>query len=347
MSYVEHFSGAYTSMKQYQLHVLCRLLIAVLILCAQDKTQAQPALPDPTLLLQGVVSSRLQFPALEMEVEMENSDSFGKHTADYSIEFDGERRRFRRLDPPGRAARAAYDGREIVCYDPSLQVAEKRFIDGYSRDFAFDPRTLGVNHYFLAPITIHSALQFEDGGAAVLVGKELISSNETWHVKVTPSPKWNNPEGYFIDVWIDAQFRVHRYVQNGVEVVSYYNKDVVEGLPNKVIATRKVNGAVNGYTSCVIRKAKLIKDRLPDSTWTIEGINPPNSTPVHDIPSAARVGYWDGTRVVASFVEAQAAPVRVEKSKVWFFRIILCLFAIAPVTFLVKRRLSRQGKRPA
>lgn len=331
-------------MKKILINHVFRVLILWAVILCHIQIRADTASSAPTDLLQGVMSSRLQIPAYRIEVEVEHKDSFGTLTAEYLIEFDGDRRRFQRSDPPGHSGRVAYDGRDIVCFDPNLKVAEKRFIDGYSQEFVFDPRTIGVNHYFLAPITIHSALQFEDGGVAALVGKELISSNETWHVKITPAPKWNNPKGYFIDVWIDAQFRVHRYVQNGVEVLSSYNNDVFKSLPSKVVATRKVNGAVVGYTSCVIRNAKHIKDKLPDSTWTIEGLNLPNGTPVHDIPSSVRVGYWDGARVVASLVEAQAAPVRVEESKVWVFRIMLGLFAVVPVIYLMKRWLSRQGK---
>lgn len=301
---------------------------------------------DARLLVEDVIRRRLATPPLLMEIEITRLDGRGQARRVYEVLVDGGKRRFRSLGPSDRAGRAAYDGQALYYYHPHPGVVERRKLEGFADEFVFDPRTLGLNHYWLPQIGVEDTLPIAEGGHADVIGRARVGGWETWHLRIRPGRKWRFPDGYLVECWIDGRGRVRRYWQNGVTVESDYDKDIPGGLPSTVHSVGNPSGQRDARTVCVIQKIVSLPGGLGEEEFSIGGLDVPMGTPVHDLSLKKRIGFWDGSRVIEGVGDAAlAATVAFDRRAAWVTLAVMFLLLVGGGVWFVKawRRSGLSG----
>jgi len=265
-------------------------------LLTQESSKAQlPAdsRPDPVVLLQGVESSRLQIPASSLEIRYAYRSPTIAAEGAYSVDFDGDRRRFVAKSESGLKHGVVYDGTKAIVYNGILHQAEVRALSNPDTGLFFDPRLLGINSGFFWDYSIESCLPYRNAAKVGLIGQELVGDKPAWHVRLSFVEK-PSLKDYLIDIWIDASngFRVYRYDQNGLQMYSTFENNEYPWLPSRVVVKEYNNkGDVVTQTECEILHAKA-NVAIPPATWTLAGLQIPDGTPVLDLVNMKTKGFW-------------------------------------------------------
>ncbi len=300
--------------------------------------------PDPVSLLQGVEALRLQVPPSTLKIHYVNKDSFLTNEKDYTVDFDGDKRRFITDPKSGHDERAVFNGSEVITYRADNEQAEICNITGGNLMCLFDPRLIGLSPYFQWPERVDVLIPYRTATKIEMVGRELVGSNQAWHVRVLMPPP-----AYSSDFWIDAEFRVHRHDMISVETWSFYDNREYPWLPTRVES--KEYDAKHMLTServCKILEART-NIKLPESTWTISGLNMPTGLPnmplgipVIDLRLHQRVGYWTGKGLNHEVIFKSSTPATPAKRNFVAF-IIVILVLIGPAALLYFLRRSKQN----
>jgi hypothetical protein len=250
------------------------------------------ATPDPQLLFQGIESARLQIPPSRLALRSHYRMFPGESERAYTVEFDGDNRRFARTDSSD--IRTAFNGNEVIHFDGESVTI--RHIGMTTADLLFDPRLLGITFTYLWRNSLAGQLGYHEARSVETVGRELVAGVLTWRLRAV------DRRGHQRDFWVEPEqgFRVHRSELATVAgtryvTLSQYDADTYQWLPARVETRRYgADGTLMGKRVISILSAETITV-FPDSTWTLAGLKPPIGAQVSDLRIKERLGHWDGT----------------------------------------------------
>jgi|SRR5579885_1436133 len=289
--------------------------------------------PDPVALLQGVEAARLQTPPSTLKMEYTYSSQFVNNRREFTVDFDGDKRRF--ITTSGPDDKAFFDGKQAVIYDGSTKRIEIRNLNEQHLMQFFDPRIMGLVPYYFWHYTVEDAIPYQKA-TVQMIGEEQINDHKTWHVSLV----LKDPNGYRMDFWIDDRFRVYREDENGVQTFSFYENKDYPWLPSRVDGKEYgTNGVVTEERQCVILEAKA-NVKLPTNVWTIAGLSPPRGATVSDVRIRQRIGYWDGQKIVQTLDAALNPELSRPASPTVRIIVVACLVltTIGFIFFMLKTR---------
>ncbi len=244
--------------------------------------------PNPTNLLIGVVTARLQVPPSTVRIRYRFWNSALAGDRSYMVDFDGEKRRFV-AESPSRE-RSVYDGARVITYNPAITgSAEIRDIGRKSPSTLCDPRLLGLNPHSFWHVTIQHILPYEQASKIELLRQETISGTRTWLVHVT----WGNPVVNGVGLWVDDKFRVHRFRYNTTDTSCFYEDKSYPWLPSRVLTKNLRGDKVVSVAEYSLSNGRA-NVHLAPNTWTIDALSLPLGTEVNDLRVHRCLGYWNG-----------------------------------------------------
>jgi hypothetical protein len=294
--------------------------------------------PDPTVLLQGVVQARLQIPTTHLVAEMVYTNALGSSTEKLIVEFDGNKRRY--LNSELKSG-DLFDGSQAICFDGQNSVTI-RDTSNATANYLFDPRLLGITTTFSWGETIETDVPYQNAKKTELIGAEQINGYAVWHVRVIDSYDQQ------LNLWIDSNhgFKVYRYdfsiFGETNSTLSYYENPNYSWLPSRVETSYQAgtNGSILSGRTISILKAE--KNKLPETTWTIGGVQPSVGAAVADLRIKQRIGYWDGHGLSQrADLEQDFEPVKPHK---WIVAVMITIFLAGP-SFLLWRFFSSKQKK--
>jgi hypothetical protein len=293
--------------------------------------------PDPVALLRGAEAARRVIQSGELEFTVEETWQPRKpETKTVFVKFDGPKRtigveadhfvlagtnkaegeanrnRFAALNydmdkaatvGAGRKehwrTNQAYDGAQFCNYDESRNgnaCYRKIDVDG---QMVFDPRTLGLVESYHTVLDLSFFFSNSQAKNTALVGKEIIGSTPTWHVRYDMSARYH--------FWIEDRepFRVHKAEYEGVgnaegfrsTIVSTF-KDDGSPLPFKVAMKSSIPNGVEMEGVLTVRTAKLNVPVNP-KVGTLDSLDLPVGVDVVDAIEQKYLGVWDGEKIVS------------------------------------------------
>jgi len=334
------------SMRRILIHNLNKLTLAIALL-SNVIVYHLFAAPDPITLLKGVESAREQIPPSRLIIKsryifLASPSEIITNGGEYLVIFNRERRYFKLItgDP---AIQTLFTGSEAIVYDGTPMV-EIRNLDMQKTEYLFDPRIIGITFWYGWKDTIHGCLSLGDQASKIeLIGKEQIDNKDVWHIRLT---KENDP--YLVrDFWIDDKnnFRVYQCkdcFSNGTNLEcniskSYYESEEYPWLPSRV-ETEAYNG---GKRTLKILKAEA-NVKIPESQWTIYGMDLPKGVSIIDLRNNKIIGHWDGKKFIREREGEDPKPL----PKISFGRpiilLILILLSVIPLTVVVVRNLRKK-----
>jgi len=298
-------------------------------------SQAQNS-PDPTSLLQGVESIRLQVPPSSLKIRTFYKDALITNETICWVDFDGNSRGFTTLSNTavhGKDYETVFDGERTICNDMSANQVTYRNIHDQLPIKLFDPRVIGLSTYNHWIDGVANTLPYRGEHRKIdLIGREEVGNLRAWHVRLTIlDASWNSVWDYWID---DAEgFRVYRTDFNGVETYSYYENTNYPWLPSRVLG-REYDQSRNGTRVLTAQRGMQILEaranvKLPKSRWTLAAMKIKPGTEVIDVDIHKVIGTWNGTRLVQDIGE----PIRKPRGRRGYFLCILFLLS-SPIVFL-------------
>jgi hypothetical protein len=262
--------------------------------------------PNPTNLLIGICAARVQVPASTLKIQCTSRDSSGARSNVFTVDFDGERRRFVADSPSGE--RSLFDGTQAIAFDAQIKDAQIRDIRDPNFNLLFDPRLLGLNPYSHWHLTAREAIPYERAAKVELLGREAVAGKEAWHVRETTT----NATGF--NVWVDDTygFRVYRYDVGDTETVCDYKNSEYPWLPSRVV-TKRYRLGTEPQLMCETEYVILgstANVKLPEAAWSLTGLNLPLGATVSDLRTSRRLGYWNGVSVGQDPFPRQRHPSR-------------------------------------
>jgi hypothetical protein len=254
--------------------------------------------PDPRVLLQGVASARSEIRSGELIVRAIYQSERVRTDRLLHVRFKDAKRNYVvlfRADP----ARSVYDGTDVMVYRHKSAIVTDPSNAG--AHYLFDPRVLGLTTSLRPGVTIKNALRSEDAREVSLVGEEENDGVLTWHVKVVDG---HDQQHHF---WIEDAplYRVHKYeYRYGDELlrtcVSHYGeRPGMAALPES-IEVRAYRGGELHYEREIEIVRAIINMPVEAKLFTMTGLLMAKGTPVSR--ENKRIGYWDGSNLVQSFV---------------------------------------------
>jgi hypothetical protein len=279
--------------------------------------------PDPTTLVEGIESSRLQIPASQLHIHMVFKTAIIAKSHDVLVEFDGENRRYEDISG-GPKLRGFFDGSQVALFDGS-QVTLRDVTDD-TGDLMFDPRLLGLTMAYSWKENIIMALPYRTASSIKLVGMEQVGDRSAWHIQLLTK----SPATYQVDLWAsgDDGFKVYKYAvsfEGGRTVAtSYYDNTIYYWLPSKVESqSYNSEGELRFEQIVSLVEAKSNAD-LPKTAWTLAGLQLPTGTDIVDRRIKQRVGTWNGT-AIRPIAPEPLTPQDQPKMRTF----ILCVFVIS------------------
>jgi hypothetical protein len=280
--------------------------------------------PDPVVLLQGVEEARLQIPPSRLHLQLLYTNSVGPGMQDVEIEFDREKRRYIQNDSKDRQL---FNGSNCISFMGSSQV-NIRDLGGPDINYLFDPRLLGITTTYMPKGTIEKAVRYRNAKKVELVGPEQVQGKSAWHVRVID--EYDQQDDFWIDP--DRDFAVYRSdTAIGSQINStrsYYDEKIYKWLPSRVETVYRIgpDGPITSGRVITILHAE-VPVKLPDSTWTIAGVQPSIGTPVFDVRRNVLMGYWNGT----SLSRTPVTPSEVVAAPSKLLMVLLALLLVCPL----------------
>ncbi len=276
---------------------LVPLAFACLMLCFALRASADADSPDPAALLREVAKARLALPPVRMAIEAHYESKDVKTDYRLSVVADGDKRRFIAEAPKRPTTRGIFDGSVAMFFDGvnSATIFDPR--QSSQADYLFDPRTLGISTFLSAGETVDSCLGLKNSRSVALIGREEVRGKSTWRVRVV------DQHSQQLDFWIEprAGFPVHRSrfateTQLNQSQAEVYCDDDAQfpWLPSRIEITYSRKGEPTGERRLVAVSHTEFGEQVPPETWTLAGLALPLQTPVADLRSHKRLGYWDG-----------------------------------------------------
>jgi len=299
------------------------------------------AAPDPMTLLKGVESAREQIPPSRLLMRKYVQTTIVTNDYYYLVLFDREKRYFKRTN--NLPVHTMFNGSEVIISQQMNNygyLVEIRNLDMRTADSLFDPRILGIDASLGWTDTIQSCLLINQDVKVELIGKEQIDNKDVWHIRIT-----SESHSVIRDLWIDDKnnFRVYQYKDcfgDKTNLIcsiakSYYENEEYPWLPSRV----EIN-VYNGtkYNIQILKGETIVK--IPETQWTLAGMEIPKNTPVNDDRILRRIGYWDGKRLIPEGENPKPIP-KVSFGKPAIF-IILILLSVIPLTIVVVRNLRKK-----
>lgn len=318
--------------------ILSALLAA---LTASPELRAADETVEPLALLQGVENARLQLPPCRIDLTVEYvSEPTIHNTHHLGIIFARDRRRFEQSVGKTTESRSIFDGTQALIFSEGS--ATLRDMAQATPDYLFDPRMLGITTTYHWDGGVRSSLGYMNATSVALVGKEVIDGKTTWHVSVLDSYKQK------LDFWIEPRvgFPVLRHEfsighQRNVTTSQYEGADsrgASAVLPRRSKTESFLDGRLADVRTVTVERVEEGISVEP-STWTLAGLEMPRGTPVSDIRTHQRMGYWDGSALVSEppwpLRPAATAPRKYNNK---LLMINLLVLAIVGVLFLWSRR---------
>ena len=298
--------------------------------------------PDPTTLLHGVQAAREQIPPSRLSLKTIYHSELNHNEFADTVEFDGELRYFIRTSTiPTRPEyiRAVFNGTEVLLYNSTFVSIYN--ISGNGPGALYDPRTLGITGALTWDQTIQQCFPYQFSTKLETVGPEEIENAPTWHVRMT----YRN--GTLLDWWVDAQhdFRVLRYTEKwqvgSRSIRSWYENPDYRWLPSRVLREDfGSNGGTVSRTEITMLEAKG-NLRIPQKTWTLEGLELPPNTRIVDTRSNIVLGYWVGNRIMSE-AEWNRQPdkglrtIPLSPTRTAFIAVLLVAL-VGPLLFIMRR----------
>lgn len=273
--------------------------------------------PNPTAILQGLLSARLQIPSGKLQLLYTYQDSLVTNQSVLNVDFDGDRHAFTYRPEPGRKGwQTIFDGTQVIAYSEEQGNVQLMNLDQQMGMSLFDPRTLGLSTGYSWLDDVRSKIPLKWAVRVELLGKEDVSDHPTWHVRLIMPVPGNIPNATAMpcyDYWVDAdnRFRVYRLTFNGEESLSFYGGAGEPWLPTRVTTTTVTYVKTVGR---VLREWEILEARwnakIPGSRWSLAGMGLKAGTDVIDDRINRRVGFWNGTRYVALHPELEQRSPR-------------------------------------
>lgn len=286
---------------------------------------AATALPDPKLLLEGVIFSRSQIAPSFLHIRSDYRSATVNYDEEFLIVFEQERRMFWRTNQ-SRATRTILTSTNVLNYEGSkTSDIEIHPTSNPPPEFLFDPRVLGISAQLLFSHELLRYIDLKRCTSVELVGTapQEISGHRAWQVRMHYV---RDDHSSSMDFWIDPSkdFRVLRSSLEVAglfkwEVESSYENESYPWLPSKSVSKAFRNAQLDSKSTVTILSA--IPDyHAPKSTWSIEGLKAPAGVAVVDYLQKLEIGSWDGHR----FVPLKPIPEQMEdgeelrgKKRVW------------------------------
>ena len=301
------------------------------------------AAPDPMTLLKGVESAREQIPPSRLLMRKYVQTTIVTNDYYYLVLFDREKRYFKRTN--NLPVHTMFNGSEVIISQQMNNygyLVEIRNLDMRTADSLFDPRILGIDASLGWTDTIQSCLLINQDVKVELIGKEQIDNKDVWHIRIT-----SESHSVIRDLWIDDKnnFRVYQCkdcFSNGTNLEcniskSYYESEEYPWLPSRV-ETETYNGRKR--TLKILKAEANVK--IPESQWTIYGMDLPKGVSIIDLRNNKIIGHWDGKKFIREREGEDPKPI----PKVSFGKpailIILILLSVIPLTIVVVRNLRKK-----
>jgi peroxiredoxin len=211
-------------------------------------------------------------------------------------------------------SRLIYDGAMLMRYSrgtPSYVSSRRR----ETREFLFDPRTLGISGTLGLPIVSVSKILMPHANNSVsMASHEIVGGVAAWHVVIRDAPNgaerhfWIGPPGHRV-------YRVETRSPIGSRVIlsEYASPDSGDAGPLPV-RVKVVSHDRRGKTDheLVLQRvsapgASQVNVAIDPATWTLAGLGMPIGEPVSDeLGDLTKIVYWDGKALTK--VQPQQAP---------------------------------------
>lgn len=321
-------------MRSIRLHSINKgiLLKSFLISALNMIFYCADAAPDPLTLIQGIESAREQIPPSRLLIKSITMVRNITNEHIHWVIFDKERRYYKRTNGP--PVQTLFNGSEAIIYNGNSVII--RNLDSGTADHLYDPRLLGITTSYIWYETFQSALPYRKSSKIELIGQEKIEDKDAYHVRLIQPVR---DQKRIIDLWIDAKnnFRVYRYeecsepreMRNCGITRSFYEYDNYPYLPSRVETEDYVNGNLRFKTMTQIIYAEA-NVKIPETTWSLAGMEIPKNTPVSDVRISKLIGYWDGKRLIPQ-VDHKPLHPPVSISRV-IILIVLVLLSVLPIS---------------
>jgi len=298
---------------------------------------ATPA-PDPTTLVQGVESYRLQTPPSRLHIHIIFKDPTQTCLTDALVEFDGNNRRYE-YTWDGSRVRDFFDGSQIALFDG--REVTLRNIDDATSDLMFDPRLIGLSTAYTWQESLGLNLPYRTASSIKMIGLEQVGDNPAWHVQLITE----SPAAYQVDLWAssDNGFKVYKYETSWTSghtvTTSYYENTNYPWLPSRV-ESQSYNSAGKLRFQYVVSLVEAEPNvELSSNTWSLAGLELPLGTTIDDRRIEKRLGTWNGTGIRAAYVVPTEPPKQTSK-----LVLLLLIFGVSIIPLFYLSTKSRPVK---
>lgn len=257
------------------------------------------------IIVQGIKSSRLQWPASKLELDLKyisprrsltNSTSMSVGFVDEYRIFEGTSRG----KIHNKSSKNLYNGDYAIVYDGD-QHLEIRTLGKVGVDYLFDPRLIGITANYGAHENIDERLPINLGEQNLrTVSEEIIDGFNAFVVEFTDKYDQN------VKIWVGSggDFKVRKYTISNTTrssvVRNLYNNNNFPWLPttSEVRTYNNQTGEIVGERLIVVKDFKLSNDPNINDKMGLSLINPNIGTQIIDTRVSKLLGVWDGNKIV-------------------------------------------------
>jgi RNA polymerase sigma factor (sigma-70 family) len=212
-----------------------------------------------------------------------------------------------------------WDGAAVMQYRETDGRPDGTTIDepGRSSSYLFDPRCLGLSHYFSASETLENLADYLGKNTTVsLLGRENVAEAPAWHIRI----QFTNETR--IDLWIATNHRdrVLKMTGDGHVITSTYDSPSFSSpIPSGVTVRGPARNGKPGDERIILSSNIQLNVPVDPETWTLAGLGMPLGTDVSDNRIHRRIGYWTGTGLSDALPrknsksQEQDQPVKIEE----------------------------------
>ena len=283
---------------------MLRTLIVLLLFFVFWVCHLHARVDDGNVLFQGVMAARQDLAGKgEIELTFRSGSVVNKDT--YRFEFENLRRRIESNERVN-----IFDAEKLLLYERG-QGMDIRDTVRPDPSYCFDIRLLGLSATMFPSENLEKTLTLGPSSTPAAIGNEHVGGVECTIVE------FRNGFDHHVKLWVDdtTNFRVHRaeftYTVNDAKLIDRIESvfDGDSALPARVSGRGlqfflvKPRNSLSSNEKPVIRnfsKNKPAADRFTMNTMGME-----TGTPITDIRTHERIGYWDGQEIVGSFLTAK------------------------------------------
>jgi hypothetical protein len=275
--------------------------------------EAKPSI-SAEIIMQGVKSSRLQWPAakLELDIKYISHRRILTNSVTMRVDFSDEYRVFESISPKkNKGEKNLYNGDYAITYDGD-QHLEIKTLGKVGSQYLFDPRLIGITASYSAGDNIYKRIPINEGEKNLkIVGEELIQGINTTVVVFTDKHE------QVVKLWVDpsSDFKVHKYslsTQMRSNVVrNIYNNNNFTWLPttSKVHTYDTKTGELLSERLILVKDFKINKNPEINEQMGLSLIDPKIGTQIIDTRVHKLLGVWDGNKIVGVLpLPADAQP---------------------------------------